>query len=238
LQEKPLRTLQELWRLFLICGFSSQENSEENSPLAKFVSSKSSLLHLETVRKHQCDKDWVLSELKPYLPRQLKNKVSLVIGSYPHFFQAGNPEDLLQDLCGNSGKLKLFCDLSRGQENDKDIHNSSKFSRRIDHKPFPYIGNKQIRNILVNSGLSHNVVPLDSRWQNFFGDVIETEKSSFTNESDYLALENLLRDALIIAQQDRPDIVNLSVLDAIVFAHMSKNGTGENGWFGGVPKND
>jgi len=232
LQKNPKRTLGDLWQQFIICGFSSQEDSEEGSALSRFVAANSPLLDLTQVTTNGCDEAWVTQQIRAHLKRQLRNKIGLVIGSYGHFYRAGSPTDLLRDLCREPGALKLFCDLARNDINDRELVTSAAFSRTIDHSAFPHIGNKQVRNILVNSGLAHNVVPLDSRWQKFFGTVLVTNKYTFQYIPHYLAVEDCLRSALIQVHALRPDIPNLAVLDALVFAQMSKQGIGPGGWFG------
>ncbi|MGF6533266.1 hypothetical protein P3T20_004066 [Paraburkholderia sp. GAS206C] len=232
LQQSPTKTLSELWRQFVICGFSSQENSEEGGALSSFVAANGPLLDLAQVCANRCDSAWVTREVRTHLSRQLRNKVGLVLGAYPHFVEAGAPGDLLADLCRRAGALKVFCDLARGDIDDHDVAMSATFSQSLDHSAFPYIGNKQIRNILVNSGLAHNVVPLDSRWQNFFGNIMVTNSATFQNTERYLAVENVLRSALVRVHTERSDIENLAVLDAVVFSYMSKKGIGPGGWLG------
>jgi hypothetical protein len=235
LQKQPVKTLQELWKLFLVCGFSSQENSEEDGRLAKFISKNGPLFNLQAVNEKRSDlREWVAKQLSADLPRLLENKVNLVVSAHSHFYGAGNPKDELEKLTPKTEALKLFCELASGKINDHQIATSGEFSRRIDHSFFSFIGDKQIRNILVNSGLAHNVVPLDSRWRNFFGDAIRPEKFTLTR-SRYLALEDLLRTALTNAQDQGSSITNLSILDAIVFEHMSKGGIGDAGWGGLSP---
>jgi hypothetical protein len=75
-------------------------------------------------------------------------------------------------------------------------------------------------------------VPLDSRWQNFFGTVLPISANVLSNEGRYLLIEDLLRQALMSVQSRRPDIENLAVLDAIVFAHMSPRGASMRNWAG------
>ncbi|WP_186308658.1 hypothetical protein [Paraburkholderia sp. BCC1885] len=155
-----------------------------------------------------------------------------MLGAYPHFVEGGAPHDVLADLCRETDALNVFCDLARGDTDDHDVAMSATFSQSLDHSASLHIGNKQIRNILVNFGLARNVVRVGSRWPNFFGDILATNSATFQNIDRYLAVENVLRSALIRVHAQRLDIENLAVFDAVVFSHMSKKGMGSGGWLG------
>jgi hypothetical protein len=141
------------------------------------------------------------------------------------FAALGEPSKLLKELPSSDSRaqahspMALFYDLAKNKLSDKDIHLSAKFSADIDHKPFYGLGPKQIRNILVNSGLAFNVVPLDSRWKKFLEDgagiIIDGNLGQLNY---YLQVEEVLRKALLVASEQRADIPNLATLDAIVFS--------------------
>lgn len=230
LQQSPVQTLGGLWRLFVVCGFSSQENAEDDGKLAVFLHADGPLLHLDKIRANRCDPDWVLSEIGGRGLRFSENKAGLVIGNYAHFVEAGMESDRLADRCRGNEKLKTFCDLARGTVHDHDLAGSAAFSKRLNAAPFVQIGPKQLRNILVNSGLAHNVVPLDSRWLTYLKGIVP-EGSALTL-ARYLLIENLLRQALLSVQDQRADLVNLAVLDAVVFASQSKKGVSPTAWYG------
>ena len=233
LQARPITTLGELWRLFITCGFSSVENSEEGSPLDRFIKAQGPLFDLAYVRKMSCDPDWVVSEIRTHVPRMADNKRRLVLGSFAQFeMAAAAPTMALADLCRDGESLSVFCRLARGEISDGDLAGSAAFSGSLDPTPFPRIGNKQLRNILVNSGLARNVVPLDSRWQRFFGSALPVTSQILADKARYLAIEDVLRQALLANSAARPDIDNLAVLDAVVFQSMSKNGMTNGGWAG------
>jgi len=240
LQAHPISTLGELWRLFVTCGFSSVENSEEGSPLDRFIKTQGPLFDLAYVRKMSCDPEWVTSEILAHVPRMAGNKRRLVLGSFAQFELTGAaPVAPLADLCRKGESLSVFCNLARGETSDSDLARSATFSNSLDPAPFPRIGNKQLRNILVNSGLARNVVPLDSRWQRFFGPALPVTSHILADKMRYLAIEDVLRRALLSISPERPDIDNLAVLDAIVFQSMSKNGMVSGGWSGaGLPDDE
>jgi hypothetical protein len=230
IQSTPTQTLSQLWYKYIVCGFSTQENSEEDSPLGRFVRADGPLLNLEAVVERSCAPAWVEREVRLHGLGKWRKKCALVLAAYPIFTEVGSPHEPLVNLCRAGGALKLFCDLARGHVSDRDMETSAEFSRGIDATPFHQIGEKQIRNILVNSGLAHNVIPLDSRWQSFFATLLNISPGLLSNRKRYLAVEDALRTALYSVRNQRPDIVNLAVLDAIVFEHMSKQGIGKEGW--------
>lgn len=231
LQEAPVETLGDLWRLFVVCGFSSRENSEDDGKLALFLDDNGPLLDLEKIRAEDCKPEWVLSQIKGRGLRFTKNKVDLVVGNFAHFKTAGKAGDRLAELCYEKGALKLFCDLARGTMDDRELGISAAFSEHLDPAPFTGIGPKQLRNILVNAGLARNVVPLDSPWMVYLHGIVP-EGYTLTSSARYLLLEDLLRRALMNVQDRRPDLINLAVLDAIVFAWQSKKGVSRTGWYG------
>lgn len=230
LQQSPVQTLGDLWRLFIVCGFSSQENAEDDGKLAALLHADGPLLHLDKIRANRCDPVWVLSEISGRGLRFSENKADLVIGNYAHFIEAGMESERLADRCDGDEKLKIFCELARGTVHDHDLAGSAAFSRRLNAAPFVQIGPKQLRNILVNGGLAHNVVPLDSRWLKYL-DGIVPEDSALTL-ARYIRIEDLLRQALLSVQDQRADLTNLAVLDAIVFASQSKKGVSPTAWYG------
>ncbi|WP_186084756.1 hypothetical protein [Burkholderia gladioli] len=230
LQQSPVQTLGDLWRLFVVCGFSSQENAEDDGKLAAFLHADGPLLHLDKIRANRCDPVWVLSEIGGRGLRFSENKADLVIGNYAHFVEAGMESDRLADRCHGIEKLKIFCELARGTVHDHDLAGSAAFSKRLNAAPFVQIGPKQLRNILVNGGLAHNVVPLDSRWLTYLKGIVP-EGSALTL-ARYLLIEDLLRQALLSVQDQRADLANLAVLDAVVFASQSKKGVSPTAWYG------
>ncbi|MEK7890735.1 hypothetical protein AAB992_26855 [Burkholderia contaminans] len=231
LQEAPVETLGDLWRLFVVCGFSSRENSEDDGKLALFLHDDGPLLDLEEIGAEDCKPEWVLSQIQGRGLRFTKNKVDLVVGNFAHFKVAGKADDRLAGLCCEKGALKLFCDLVRGTVDDRDLGKSAAFSGRLNPAPFTGIGPKQLRNILVNAGLARNVVPLDSRWMGYLNGIVP-ENYTLTSSARYLRLEDLLRRALMRVQDRRPDLINLAVLDAVVFAGQSRNGVSRTAWYG------
>ena len=230
LQKSPVQTLGDLWRLFVVCGFSSQENAEDDGKLAAFLHADGPLLHLDKIRANRCAPAWVRSEISGRGLRFSQNKADLVIGNFAHFLEAGMESARLTDLCHSNEKLRIFCELARGTVQDHDLVGSAGFSKRLNAAPFVQIGPKQLRNILVNGGLAHNVVPLDSRWLKYL-DGIVPEDSALTL-ARYLLIEDLLRQALLSVQDQRADLVNLAVLDAVVFARQSKKGVSPTAWYG------
>jgi len=126
--------------------------------------------------------------------------------------------------------LRIFCELARGAVHDHDLAGSAAFSKRLNAAPFVQIGPKQLRNILVNGGLAHNVVPLDSRWLKYLDGIVPAD--SALTLARYIRIEDLLRQALLSVQNQRADLANLAVLDAIVFASQSKKGVSPTAWYG------
>ncbi|MBC5782639.1 hypothetical protein H8N03_06755 [Ramlibacter sp. USB13] len=217
--EAPATVLADLWQKLVECGFSTREKSEATDPLGLFIAADGPLFHLDQVLAHAADLGpWVDTCMNDSGLWRLKFKRELVEGNLPHFAKAGAPQDPLNTLCRNGQALQLFCDLARGTISDAHLPSSKHFSAGLDPKPFPQIGHKQLRNILVNTGLAVNVVPLDSRWKKFFDGIVTLEDWMFSSKKAYLALEDLLRQALIQIQPKRPDLANLAMVDAIVFA--------------------
>ncbi|WP_157040524.1 hypothetical protein [Polaromonas naphthalenivorans] len=237
LQARPIETLGELWRLFVVCGFSSQENSSENGPLANFFRKDGPLLSLDRVIKDGSKLEWVLAQLVGFGLRFTPNKALLVTGNLPFFAQSGSSSTRLDSLSQSGGPLSLFGRLSLDgslRDSDREIARSATFSAALQDVPFPQIGQKQLRNILVNGGLSRNVVPLDSRWMNFLRPAFKGGKIK-VERSRYLVYEQLLRDALISVIEQRPDLENLAIVDAVVFSIKDQSSTDAlrpTAWFG------
>lgn len=222
----PNFTLAGLWRIYLDCAFSSQERSGPKSNLAKFANSQSGLLDLATVSQRNADEAWVRSEIETAGLRFTDKKTKIACSAYALFAALGEPSRVLKELPSSDSQaqahspIALFYDLAKNNLSDKHIHRSAKFSSEIDHKPFYGLGPKQIRNILINSGLAFNVVPLDSRWKKFLEDkagiIIDSKRLGQLNY--YLQVEEVLRKSLLRAREQRADIPNLATLDAIVFS--------------------
>lgn len=227
MQRSPIKTLGDLWTQFIMCGFSSQENSNDGAKLSLFIKGNSPILSLRALQENNCNSDWVTSHINEKGLRFPQKKISLVSGNYAHFSLAGDADTPLSEACIKNGPLKIFCDLARGSANDKDIRKSREFSATLKHSELPGIGLKQLRNILVNSGLAHNVIPLDSRWLNYLADIVPNK---INRPRWYLAIEDLIRNALIETQKYRNDIENLAVLDAVVFALQSSEGISTPAW--------
>lgn len=229
----PIRTFSELWRQFIVCGFSSLEKSDPGTPLANFASSDSAVLDLAAVVEHGGDLAWIRDELsRAGLYRMANKKRKLICSARAVFVATKGINDELVNGKGDISGLSIFLELARGRVNDHDLALSEKFSAAIDPTPFYGISHKQIRNILVNSGLAHNVVPIDSRWRTFLGRSLDFTMADLAQRKRYLAIENLLRQALLHVQCSRSDIPNLAVLDSMVFASQSSQGYGIDGWAG------
>jgi len=215
-----------LWRIYVECAFSSQEKSGPTSNLAKFTSGQSGLLDLAIVSRRNADEAWVRSEIETAGFRFTDTKTKIACRAYALFAALGEPSKLLKELPSSDSRaqahspMALFYDLAKNKLSRKYTHLPAKSSADIDHKPFYGLGPKQIRNILVNSGLASNVVPLDSRWKKFLegraGIVIDGKRLGQLNY--YLQVEEVLRKALRIASEQRADIPDLATLDAIVFS--------------------
>lgn len=229
----PVSTFSGLWRHYINCGFSSQEKSDPNTPLGRFSVSNSPLLELQTVIDRGEDSAWVLSQLAAAgLNRMTQKKVELLASARKAFVSSkGHDDSLANGRIG--GGLDVFLDLANGRVSDRAIATSALFSASIDEGHLYGIGHKQIRNILVNTGLAHNVLPIDSRWRGYVGSRLPFESTDLSNRSRYLALEDVLRKALMLAQERRDDIPSLAVLDSVVFAVQSADGPGGEGWNGG-----
>jgi len=232
-QASPASTFADLWREFIVCGLSSQEKSDPGSALDQFAKSDSPLLDLDAVLKQDAIARWASDEFARCGIRRMLDKRSRMVTSVREvFFQALGTVDSLPHPRQTGTTLDLFVNLAIKRLSDSDLTTSAAFSSSIDPTPFFNIGHKQIRNILVNSGLARNVIPLDSRWRDFFGDIIQFKSSDLAVKARYLAIEDTIRKALIQTIGYRPDIANLAVLDSIVFATMSPQGHSIDGWAG------
>lgn len=227
-QQAPVQTLGELWRVFVACGLSSQESGEPGSPLDRFIRAQGAVFDLDWLRTTGGSPEAIRKEIHRHLPRHIGAKTALVIGALQQFSSpdavsdtplAALPEDIADGL-------RIFRELAVGMVDDYDLVASETFSRSLNTSPWPYIGDKQLRNILVNSGLARNVVPLDSRWRNFFGPALTFGATHLASTRRYLEIEHVLRRALLVVQRERSDIKNLAHLDAVVFEHMSRAGAG------------
>ncbi|WP_186103821.1 hypothetical protein [Burkholderia gladioli] len=228
----PATTFSVLWRTYINCGFSSQEKSDPDTPLGRFAKSDSPLMDLQSILDHGEDSEWIAAELAAAgLNRMTKKKTKLVLSAREAFMAAKGHDDLLVN--GRTGVgLGVFLDLASGRANDRDIATSAKFSESIDVGQLYGIGHKQIRNILVNTGLAHNVIPIDSRWKEYVGHRMHFKATDLAQRAQYLEVEDVIRKALMLAQDRRNDIPNLAVLDAVVFAVQSAEGHASGGWTG------
>lgn len=228
----PATTFSMLWRQYINCGFSSQEKSDPDTPLGRFAQGNSPLLNLQSTIDHGADSEWVAAELAAAnLSRMTQKKTKLLLSAREAFIEAKGYDDLLINGRATTG-LSVFLDLSSGRANDRDIAASAKFSESINVGQLYGIGHKQIRNILVNTGLAHNVIPIDSRWKEYLGHRMHFEASDLAKQDKYLEIEDVIRKALILTQKHRNDIPNLAVLDAIIFAVKSSEGYTGGGWTG------
>lgn len=228
----PVKTFPELWRQYINCGFSSQERSDPDTPMGRFAEGVSSLMHLQSVLDRGEDPNWIASELATAgLNRMTGKKTNLVLAARQAFVAAKGHDDLLVNGCAVGG-LSVFLDLASGRVDDREIATSAQFSKSIDAGKLYGIGHKQIRNILVNTGLAHNVIPIDSRWKAFVGHRMRFDATDLANRSGYLEIEDVIRKALMAAQAHRNDIPNLAVLDSVVFAMQSPKGHTRGRWTG------
>lgn len=186
-------------------------------------SAGSSLLDLSGVTAVNCDPKWVKDQISAAKLGMDTKKVKIVTSAWPLFTSAGQPGDHLVDL-SSPGVLKVFSDLAARVHSDEDIGTSRAFSSTLDPRPFHQVGHKQLRNILVNTGLAVNVIPLDSRWVGQLGlDVgIVVQDHHLSSKSTYLAIEDFVREALLLCQVARPDIRSLGEVDSLVFARWNK----------------
>lgn len=228
----PATTFSVLWRQYINCGFSSLEMSDPDTPLGRFAKGDSPLMDLQSILDHGGDSEWIAAELAAAgLNRMTHKKTKLVLSAREAFVAAKVHDDLLVNGRAGAG-LGVFLDLASGRANDRDIATSAEFSESIDAGPLYGIGHKQIRNILVNTGLAHNVVPIDSRWKEYVGHRMHFEATDLAQRTRYLEVEDVIRKALMLAQERRDDIPNLAVLDSVVFAVQSAEGHAGGGWTG------
>jgi hypothetical protein len=217
-QAHPITNIDDLWKCYITCALSSQENSSPTSRYSNFCGSNHPILRYESLcSRESVNKEWILSEFRQNLPRMAERKANLVYSAFVQFQSLGGPSLDLRCL-SDAGPLGVFIKLAKGDVSDKQLDQSSAFSSSLDTTYLVGIGPKQIRNILVNSGLAVNVLPIDSRWINFLSlKSYYKDNLNLQNKHQYLNVENLIRNALVSAQSSRPDIPNLGVLDSIVF---------------------
>jgi hypothetical protein len=218
-QKNPLRTVADLWHCYITCALSTQERVSADSPYTRFCKSGHALLYLTELEKTSVTKDWVRAELSKHLPRMLERRSRMVVEAYGHFKDLGTPDSNLEES-NSKGPLSVFVESSKTiktkkQTLDADIQESEAFSANLNPNVLFNIGHKQLRNILVNSGLAVNVIPIDSRWLNFMG--LE-QPLNLQNKSEYLRVEGFVRAAFLKIRADRPDISNLAMLDSLVFS--------------------
>lgn len=225
-------TLADLWWQYVVCAFSSQEKSGRRTAVHLFEHTGSLLHSLLDVANAGAAESWVSVQFDLFeqqcacagIPRFrfIKPKADIIIKGYPLFARASAPANALTACCLSGGELKVFCDLARGTLSDRNLSTSAQFSQNLDPKPFHGISHKQIRNILLNSGLCSNVLPLDSRWKKFLQEKTRLPiEGDFGKKDFYLAVEDLLRRALISILAANPafPVKDLSTLDAVVFEY-------------------
>jgi hypothetical protein len=229
----PTSTFTGLWRHYVSCAFSSQMKSDPDTPLGRFANGDSPLLDLQSVIDYGTDTTWFESELRiAGLNRMRQKNVEILKSGRNAFAASRGHDDLLKNGRPDAG-LGVFIDLASDRVSDRNIETSAAFSASIEVDELHGIGNKQIRNILVNTGLAHNVLPIDSRWKNYVNGRMHFEPSDLQNARRYLAIEDVIRQALLLVLSHRRDIPNLAVLDSVVFAVQSTNGPQGGEWAGG-----
>ncbi len=217
----PVSTFSGLWHVAVVCAFSSTEKSGKGSWLERFNKSKSPLLELKVMLAWDGNKQWVYKALDDCGNLRLHDRKWQILLSLQKAFKAAlGTTDLLVD--GHDGTpLQVFIDVARGRLSDEDLPTSRIFSGQLDPCGLYGIKNKQIRNILLNAGLARNVMALDSRFMSYVGDRIPFKKNDLSRPDRYLEIEDILRCALIAIQAVRPDLSNLSILDAVIFGFMA-----------------
>lgn len=225
-------TLSDLWYHYVVCAFSAQEKPGKGTAAHLFQETKNPLHSLQNVASAGADEIWVADQLEQFaeqcrqakVPRFgfVKAKINIIIRAYPMFAQVGAPDDALAECCRGQEDLRVFCDLARGTLSDRDLATSARLSKTLEPKPFHGISHKQMRSIVLNSGLSSNVLPLDSRWKRFLEEKAQIPvEGDFGRADFYLAVEDLLRQALILILAKNPDfpVKDLATLDAVVFEY-------------------
>jgi hypothetical protein len=220
-------TLADLWYQYVVCAFSAQEKPGKGTAAHLFDETKAPLHSLQDVASAGADAIWIATQFEQFaeqckearVPRFgfVKAKANVIMRGYPLFAQVGNPDDALVDCSRGQEDLRVFCDLARGTLTDRDLATSARLGKILEPKSFYGVSHKQMRSILLNTGLCSNVLPLDSRWKRFL-----EEKAQIVIEGDlarkdfYLAVEDLLRQALIFTLAKNPDFPakDMATLDA------------------------
>lgn len=231
LQKDPVSSFSSLWKIFVVCGFSSRMDSNPEKPLDRLRKSDSTLLSLDSVLQRGGRREWIGREIDRAsescgnaIGRDRERRTEMIVVGRTLFGKARSASsDRLDDGALTNSTLDTFIRVARGKDSDVDLGSSESFSRKLtpragkDFTKFYLIGPKQLRNMLVNSGLGRNVLPLDSRWLRFLGYIDGRKKPNLNNDRVYCDCEDLVRRALLKAQAARPDIVNLAILDSLVF---------------------
>lgn len=225
-------TLADLWYQYVVCAFSAQEKSGVGTAARLFETTKNPLHCLRDVVSAGADEAWIADQLEQFAKQCKEAKVSqfgfvkakakVILRSYPLFAQVGAPDDALAVCCRGQEDLRVFCDLARGTVSDRDLATSARFSKTLEPKSFHGVSHKQVRSILLDSGLCSNVLPLDSRWKRFLEAKAQIPiEGDFARKDYYLAVEDLLRQALISIRSENPEfpVEDLATLDAVVFEH-------------------
>ncbi|SAL79371.1 hypothetical protein AWB67_05438 [Caballeronia terrestris] len=219
-------TVGAFWHMYVCCAFSTQERSGPNSNLYRFEHSASVLLDPNCVLSQYKVSGWIEAEVRAHHFWRVSANVKIVecVAGLLDLATAernGAPvaSMLLKNLpVAGEHALRLFRDLAAGVEDDHDLPSSYAFSKALrPHTEKLYgVGDKQLRNILLNTGLAVNVLPLDSRWQNWLK--IECGIDiDITSHAKYLLAEHLIRLAVIEIQPVRPDLSSLALVDRLVF---------------------
>jgi hypothetical protein len=225
-------TLADLWYHYVVCAFSAQEKSGKGTAAHLFETTKNPLHTLQDVASAGADESWIATQLEQFAEQCKQAKVSqfgfvkaktkVLLRSYPLFAQVGAPDDALAVCCRGQEDLRVFCDLARGTVSDRNLATSARLSKTLEPKSFHGVSHKQVRSILINSGLCSNVLPLDSRWKRFLEEKAQIRvEGDFARKDYYLAVEDLLRQALISIRAKNPEfpVEDLATLDAVVFEY-------------------
>lgn len=226
-------TFADLWYQYTVAAFSSQAESDKGTAGHLFAAFKNPLHSLKDVAGARADGTWIAEQFEEFAQQCkaakvpafgfVKAKTTVIIKAFSLFAEAGGPDDALAECCRGKEELRVFCDLARGTVGDRSLVTSARFSKLLDPSAYAGLSHKQIRIMLLSSGLCSNVLPLDSRWKRFLEDKAQIPLEGDLGKKDYYeAVEDMLRQALISILTKNPDfpVKDLATLDAVACQYL------------------
>jgi hypothetical protein len=190
----------KFWQTMVSCLLTTQQKSNPNSPISKFIREKPFLLNLEICLKQ----------------KKLNNFVEKILSNYGGIrFSTKLGKEISKNLqLLNNSNWNLYLEIENYLKIKEDEFIERTIADMIDNSLIGF-GPKQSRNLLQTLGISKYEIPIDSRlikWLNNFGFPLKLSANALSDTNYY----NFIMDGIKILCK-RVSIFPC-VFDAIIFS--------------------